>query len=326
MTSHGRSACVIGAQGALGKVVAGQLAEAGWTVYPAGRRPDRRSGYRHLDLDSPDTVGPALGDVDLIISTVPHRGLAAERHVLEHGGVLVNCSHASSATTRVLAEEVKEPRGTVLLNGGLAPGLANLEAVELLSRHPEADCLEVAFTILSAGTAGRAGGEFAYQGLSSRSHHRVVTLPLPQPFGSTACIETAGSGDFFGRAAGARKVETYLGFADRSVDLGLRAANALRLMKLLPKAAFATDRGRPEKASREPTAVWLGARKGGRRLGSSIIECEGDYRTTAEAARVFGQRLVAADRVGCFNPEDLFGIDDLLPLLSAEGTRISRSD
>lgn len=325
MNPGGLSACVIGAQGALGRVVAGQLAEAGWTVYPAGRRPDQRSGYRRLDLDSPETIGPAVRDVDLVISTIPHRELAAERHVLEHGGVLINCSHAPSTTTEVLAREVKEPKGAVLINAGLAPGIANLEAVELLSHYPEADCLEVAFTILSAGTAGKAGGEFAYQGLSSRSHHRVVRLPLPHPFGDTACIETAGSDGYFGSAAGTRTVETYLGFADLTLNLGLRTANALRLMRLLPKPAFAAERGRPDRASREPTAVWLGARKGGERLGSSIIECEGDYRTTAEAARLFGQKLLAADRAGCFNPEDVFSIEDLLPLLTAEGTRISRS-
>ena len=326
MTSNGHSACVIGAQGVLGKIIAGQLADAGWTVYPAGRRSDPRSGYRQLDLDRPETVGPALRNVDLIISTVPHSGLAAERAVLEQGGVLVNCSHAPSETTGVLDKEVRNPKGTVLLNGGLVPGVANLGATELLSRHPEADCLEVAFTILSAGTAGKTGGAFAYEGLTSRSHHRVVRLPLPQPFGNTACIETAGHNDFgFGGAAGSRKVETYLGFADLALNLGLRTANVLRLMHLLPKAAFVTDRGTPGEASREPTAVWLGARKGGELLGSSILECEGDYRTTAEAARAFGEKLLAVGRAGCFNPEDVFDLDEILSPLATEGMRISRS-
>jgi hypothetical protein len=58
------SVCVIGAQGTLGNAVVKQFASVGWTVYPAGRRAARREGFRWLDLDRPETVGPALRDVD----------------------------------------------------------------------------------------------------------------------------------------------------------------------------------------------------------------------------------------------------------------------
>ena len=103
-------------------------------------------------------MAPALRDADLVVSTVPHPGWAAERAVLGQGGVLVNCSHAPGRAAAAIAAEVKEPRGTVLLNAGLVPGVTNLVAAELLAEHPQADCLEVAFTVLSeerlAGLAG----------------------------------------------------------------------------------------------------------------------------------------------------------------------------
>jgi len=316
---------VIGAQGALGTAVAEQFASTGWTVYPAGRRADRREGFRRVDLNLPETVGAALRDVEVVVSTVAHAELNVERLVLEQGGILVNCSHAPGQAAAELTNEVGGAQGTVLLNAGLVPGIANLAAAELLRRHPQADCLEVAFTVLKEGTAGKAGGEFAHGGLTSQSHHRVVELPFPQPFGRLPCIEISEHDDCgFGGVAGPRRIENYLGFADRSIRLGLRTANALRLMRLLPEAAFAVSRGRQKETSREPTAVWVGARQGDERLGASIIECEGDYRTTAEAARVFSEALLTAKRPGCFNPEDLFDLSDLLSKLADAGVRVAR--
>ncbi|HEX3173177.1 MAG TPA: NAD-dependent epimerase/dehydratase family protein [Solirubrobacterales bacterium] len=320
-----RDACVIGAQGALGGAVVAQFESAGWTVHPAGRRPGRRGDFRQLDLDRPEAVAPALRNVDLVVSTVPHPDWAAERTVLGQGSVLVNCSHAPGRAAAAIAAEANGPKGTVLLNAGLVPGVTNLVAADLLGRHPEADCLEVAFTVLSAGTAGKAGGEFVHHGLTSRRHHRVVELPMPAPFGELSFIEVAeGEDGGFGGVAGQRGVETYLGFGDWPLSLALRTMNALRLISVLPKAAFALDRSGAAEASREPTAIWVGARRGAERLGASVLECEGDYRTTAAAARLFGELLLEGNaRPGCFNPEDLFSLSDLLPALHGIGVRVT---
>jgi hypothetical protein len=320
------SVCVIGANGALGAVLVEQLGAAGWAVHPAGRRRDRREGFRQLDLDRPGTVAAALADVDLVLSTVPHPGWAAERTVLERSGVLVNCSHAPARARAAIVAGAKVQKGTVLLNAGLVPGVANLVAAELLQKHPQADCLEAAFTVLGSGTAGRAGGEFVHHGLTSQRHHRVVELPMPEPFGRLPFIEVAeGEDGGFGGVAGPRAVRTYLGFGDRPVSLALRTMNALRLISLLPRAAFARDRGKKADASREPTAIWVGARRGSERLGVSVLECDGDYRTTAAAARVFGEALLSGRvRPGCFNPEDVFSLGDLLPAFEGIGLRVTR--
>jgi hypothetical protein len=321
-----RDACVIGANGALGTVLSEQLASAGWTVHPAGRGRDRRERFRQLDLDRSGSVGAALRDVDLVLSTVPDPGWAAERAVLGQGGVLVNCSHAPGRAAATIAAGAKSPKGAVLLNAGLVPGVANLVAAELLQKHPQADCLEVAFTVLGSGTAGRAGGEFVHHGLTSQRHHCVVELPMPEPFGRLPFIEVAeGEDGGFGGVAGPRAVRTYLGFGDRPVSLALRTMNTLRLISVLPRAGFARDRGSKADASREPTAIWVGARRGSKRLGVSVLECDGDYRTTAAAARVFGEALLSGRvRPGCFNPEDVFSLDDLLPALEGVGLRVTR--
>jgi hypothetical protein len=325
MAEQSGQAFVIDGQGTLGQAVVASLRTSGWSVQAAGRR---RDAAVHIDLDRPSTLPPTLNGVDLIVSAVADPGFAAERWVLANGGLLVNCSHAPGATATALTTEIDgRCRGTVLLNAGLVPGVANLVAAELLDKHPAADTLEVAFTVVRQATAGSGGGEFVHSGLASCSHHEVVGLPLPEPFGHLTCIEIHESEDcgFAGVAAG-RRVKNYLGFGDRSIAWGLRIANALHLMRALPKAAFAVDAAHTEHPSREPTAIWVGARNGRELLGAQTVECEGDYRTTAEAARMFSEALIADRRPGCFNPEDLFNVGDLAAPLNEMGVRVGQSD
>jgi hypothetical protein len=317
-------ACVIGGQGALGQAVVGSLRSSGWSAEAAGRQ----GAAVHIDLDQPSTLPPALADVDLIVSTVADPAFTAERWVLENGGLLVNCSHAPGAQAAALTAEFDgRCKGTVLLNAGLVPGIANLLAAELLARHPASDTLEVAFTVVRQATAGRGGGEFVHSGLASRSRHEVVDLPLPEPFGYLPCIEVHEGEDcgFAGVAEG-RRVKNYLGFGDRSIAWSLRIANALRLMRALPKAAFALNGAHKGHPSQEPTGIWVGASAAGELLESRTIVCEGDYRTTAEAARMFSEALIADRRPGCFNPEDLFNLGDLTAPLNEMGVRFGQSD
>ena len=284
-----RVVCIIGAQGALGTTAAAHFESAGWSVHRAGRRAERSEGFRLLDLDQSETVAPALRGADLIVSTVPHSAWMAERAVLERGGVLVGCSHAPGRVAAMISAEANEEKGTVLINAGLVPGVTNLVAAELLAEHPQADRFEIAFTVHSAGTAGKAGGEFVHHGLTSRRHHRAVALPMPHPFGRLSFIEVAEREDGgFGGVAEKCEVETCLGFCERRMDLPLRTVNALRLSLFLPRPVFMVKRGRDT------------------------------------AARVFGEALLEADRSGCFNPEDIFTLDDLLPVLGDVGLRVTR--
>jgi hypothetical protein len=174
-------------------------------------------------------------------------------------------------------------------------------------------------------TTGRAAGEFAHRALTSRRHHRVIKLPMPMPFGELKFMQAAEDEDVgMGAVAGHRRNEFYLGFADPPINLATRVINRMHLMSVLPKAAFLIGRGgATEEASKHPCAIWIGVRRGNKRLGASILECEGDYRTTAACARVFGEALLERPtQPGCFNPEDLFSLDDLLPALGEVGLRV----
>lgn len=323
-----RRACVIGAQGALGSVLVKQFESAGWRVTPTGRRSDPRKGFRKLDLDRVEPLDRFLGDVDLVVSSVPHPGFAAERAVLEQGGTLINCADVPARKAAALGAEVGEPKGTVLLNAGMLPGVANLLAAELLEKYPQADCLEVGFTVHMGETSGNAGAEWAHRALTCQRHHRVIKLPLPEPYGELKFMQVAEPEDVgLGAVAGDRRNETYLGFVDRPVSFALRVINGLRLMSLLPRFAFVMGRtGATEEASTDLTLMSIAVRRGSERLGVSILECDGDYRTTAAVARVFAEALLdRGSRPGCFNPEDLFSLDDLLLALENVDLRITRN-
>ena len=66
-------------------------------------------------------------------------------------------------------------RGTVLMNSGIAPGLTNLLVADMLARHPEADEVELVFTVSVKGSAGPAGGH--PDRLTATKRHRTTVVP-----------------------------------------------------------------------------------------------------------------------------------------------------
>jgi len=320
-----RSIVVIGARGVLGGLVADAFEGAGWSVRRGARAAPERADEVHVDLDRPETLAPALAGVELAVTTVEHPGLAAERHVLEHGGTLFSVVALTPAQTRPLAALAPRARGTVIPNAGIMPGLTNLAAAELLRAHPDADGVELVLTGSAAGTRGRAGGAFAYENLRTRARHRTAAVPLPPPLGRRRCIEFAeGAGGWLGALADGRDVRTHLLLVQRTAQLGLLAANAAGACRLLPRAQFAAPRrAGAGGASRDPVAEWVAVTRAGRRLAATTIECEGDYRGTAAASVAFAEAALARELPpGCHEPQELFALEQLAPRLAQDGVRI----
>jgi len=78
-----KSVLVIGAQGFLGSFIAGAFSREGWRVLRGGRRPEPGPDFRLVDLDREETLHGAVREVDLVVSTVRHPRLLAERLVLD---------------------------------------------------------------------------------------------------------------------------------------------------------------------------------------------------------------------------------------------------
>ena len=313
---------VIGAQGVLGGIIARELREAGWAVIPTGRRPGPGAGLRRVDLDEPGTVAAAIATADVIINVVPDPRLTAERIVLNRGGLLINVSAMPSRPARRLRQETGAARGTVVMNAGIAPGVTNLIAADLLAAYPEADEVELAFTVSTKSTSGRAGGDFGHRNLTAVGRHRTKVIPLPEPFGTRRCLGFAEpDGGWLGSVAGGRLVSPYVCIAEGATHRALLALNKAGLMSRLPRAAFRSSSGtHGGDASGEPVAHWIAVLRRGERIAARTLECRGDYRCAAASVLVFASALTAggagsAIPCGVFDPEDLLTFDGVAPAL-----------
>jgi hypothetical protein len=303
---------VIGARGVVGALTVRAFRDAGWTVRSGVRRP--KPGQVEVDLTSPGSIGAALRRQELVINTVPHPGLLAERHVLEHGGTLINISALPAAAGRSLRAAAGAARGTVLMNAGLAPGVTTIVAADLLRLHPEARELEIVFTLSTTAPRGPASADFIRRGLTAVARHRTALIPLPDPFGKRTCLGF-GEGDagWLGGIAEGRVVRQYLCVAEIAVHDRLLELNSGAALNDLPRSLIGSRvPSRAGTAGDEPVAHWIAATRGGRRLSARTVECRGDFVHAARSTVVFAEALLNGPvRAGCFDPEEICTLIDV---------------
>jgi len=323
-----RSVLVIGARGALGSLLVDAFAGDGWRVVGAGRGSSPDPAYRSLYLGAREQVRSAIAEFDLVVNAVPDPEVRAERAVLDHGGLLINVSAMPAEPARQLRRQALDPRGTVVMGAGIAPGITNLIAAELIAGHPGADEIELVFTVSTKGTSGPAGAEFAHRGATSRRYHSTVTVPLPEPFGRRRCLGFAErDGGWLGDVAAGRTVSPYVCIAERGIHRVLLALNGAGLIARLPRDAFRPKAGRGPEPSDEPVAHWVAVLDRGQRIAARTLECRGDYASAARSTAVLGDALLADDdgsafRRGVFSPEDLVSLERLAPGLQAAGVTV----
>ncbi len=315
----------LGGQGVLGTAIAGAFGAAGWSSVRAGRRPDSGADFRLVDLDEPDTLEQALDGIDLIVSTVPDERLVAERMVLSRGGVLINVSAMAASAVQRLRRVPGEPRGTVLMNAGIAPGLTNLLAADLLADHPEADEVELVFTVSAKCAVGPAGSRFAHRALTRETRHQTTVVALPEPFGRRRCVGFAEADNgWLGAVADGRAVSPYLCISEHRVHSALLAFNSAGIIARLPRSARFVGaglgrRGPPGSLGAEPVAHWVAVRRRGACLAARTLRCRGDYRSAAAGTVLFGRSLAASIRsgpAGVLVPEEAFTIGELRSALA----------
>ena len=315
---------VIGAQGVMGALTARAFATAGWTVRAGARRPG--PGQVQIDLDSAQSIAAAVTEDELVVNTVPHPDLLAERHVLEHGGALINVSALPASAGRSLRAVSGAARGTVLMNAGLAPGVTTIVAADLLRRNPDAGELEIVFTLSATSPRGPASAEFISRGLTTVARHRTALVPLPAPFGERRCLGfREGDAGWLGGIAEGRVVRQYICIAEQPVHERLLGLNATAARNKLPTELVGA---RPSAAdgtpSDEPVAHWIAAVREGRRLAARTLVCRGDFLHAARSTIVFADALLSGtQRGGCFDPEEICTLRGVQDKLEAAGIRIA---
>lgn len=323
---------VIGARGALGALVADAARRHGWAVRESSRDPDRPPDWEHVDLADPATVAPALEGVDLVITTVPDPALAAERHVLERGGLLMNLSAGPATALRSLRRQVGQPAGTVVMHAGIAPGVTNLLAAQLLQDNPGADEVEFVFTATTKGTGGAASADFAHRGFTGRSHHPVKQVTLPEPFGSRRVLGFAEpDGGWLGPMTDGLTISPYICLAERSLAAMMRTLNATGLISKLPRAALGQGRRTTvANASLEPVAHSVAVLREGLLQDYRLVVGRGDFRMAASSSIVFAEALLGRDgrgaaQPGAWYPEEILSLNRLEASLHQAGIDIIKT-
>jgi hypothetical protein len=313
-------ALVIGAQGVLGAVMVRAFEAAGWMVRSGARRP--RPGQVEVDLDRRDSIAAAVDEDELVVNTVPHPDLLAERYVLEHGGALINVSDLPAAAARSLRAVAGGARGTVVMNAGLAPGVTTIVAADLLRLHTAASELEIVFTLSLSVCRGPASADFVHRGLTAVPRHRTALVRLPSPFGERQCLGF-GEGDagWLGGIAEGRIVRQYVCIAEPALHERLLRLNDAGAMASMPRSLIKSRKQRADPTTaNEAIAHWVAAIRAGRRLGARTVECAGGSLSAARSTVVFADALrTEPPPSGCFSPEEIWTLNGLEGMLRAAG-------
>ena len=327
-----RKVLVVGAQGALGRLCAEALREAGFDVVRAGRRPESAPDFRFLDLGDVDSIPAVCGDVDLVVCTASHPARALERFVLRGGGVLLSAAVYSIAERAELKAFGADAPGLVVTDAGLAPGVSSLVFEELLAAHPEADEVEAASTFSMVEPTGRGTAVEAYPALRSAERRPAVTVEFPEPFGRCRCVQFAGAeidAGLHGGLAERLPVRTYAYYMEWPVRTGLLTLNALGLLSKLP-LVFLTAGARRRGASTvaKPQCHVCAVLRSGRRLAASAVLGSGNYAMSAAAMATYAEVLLPRRAAGTA-PSGFAGIEEVYELaevrsgLEGRGIRIT---
>jgi hypothetical protein len=203
--------------------------------------------------------------------------------------------------------------------------VTNLVAADILRTHPDADELEIVFTVSNAAPRGRASGDFVHRGLTTVAEHRTVLVPLPDPFGERCCLGFAeGEAAWLGGVTEGRVVRLYICIAEEEAHERMLALNKAGSMSALPRSLFRSHQlpvnGAP---SAEPVAHWIAGKHRGRRVDARTVRCRGDFIHAARSTVVFAEGLLGRGQPGgCYDPEEVFTLDELEPKLRAAGIQI----
>ncbi len=235
------------------------------------------------------------------------------------GGTLLSVASLRLSDRVELKAEATDARGLVVLHAGVAPGIYSLIFNEMLSEHPDADCLEIAATFSMLQTSGRGAViDFAYPVLTSARRHPTRVFEFRRPIGRRRCMLAAGPEvGFFGELAAGRSGRVYIGFFEPWAQAEFLTLNALGLWKRLPLALFTAGSGwKARRTTAEPRRDILAVTRGDQRLAACVVEAAGDYQTTAAATVMFAQALLerraaGSRQTGVYGAEELFALTEL---------------
>lgn len=316
---------ILGASGVLGSALARRFSDQGWSVVTVSRSPDSDRQYDPSDQDS---VTTALAGSAITVSPLPVLPDAVATSVLNSSGVLLTVGALSTEErARVARSTPDDATGSIILNGGMAPGLTNLAAGDLLRGFPQADTVHVTQMMSARGTAGSAGLEYALERLRTARRLSTVTIPFPVEGRLRAFDVSDGHDAWLGDATHGRRARLFLVFPERLVSGFVSTINGAALCRVLPRR-LPGERAVPRDITREPFTEWVGVSHNGRALAAMTLRARGDYWTTAaaaeaQAALMLEKRNSGELPTGTHSIESVLTLGETLPRLGGD-VEISR--
>lgn len=261
---------VVGGYGEVGQHVVRTLAAMGENVIVAGRSLKKAEAFRNklaeyknvgvrlLDLSSSeDILAEALSDIKVVVMCTDQGATNFVKLCLKKGLKYLDITADDDFFRRIEALHpfAQENQGTAVLSVGLAPGLTNLLAKEILKTAPETDQLEIGVLLGLGDSHGAQAVEWTVKNLlgdKTGNANRVIQYGEPWgarrsyafDFSDQHCLRrTTGISNVSTYLALSSKLMTYSTFLIRKPFLKKLAAKNPGLLTKMSSISMGTDDG-----------------------------------------------------------------------------------
>lgn len=327
MSTTAPTALIIGANGALGRVVSDVFTQRGWHITRAMRSAAGQPGdVVSIDLTDREALAALMNRVDVTVNTVP-AGFGAESVALERGHRLLSLAITPMPDQTTLRNTYRHAPGTAILNAGLAPGVSNLVVADLV-RHDPAGTGKISIAVPLPwnnyhGAEGvrlvhrymtKSGRHGSYSGV-----HDSLLIKFPDPIGVKNCVGWAErDAGWVQRLAGGRLVRAYCYLDSPLLNSLIHTMNKMGSLHRLPLSPFLRMTERMDAPTVEPVSIAVSLQQG-ETLHSRIIECNGWYLSAAQAGEVMAREFVSDNTLvarGCIDSDEAFTLRRIAPLLA----------
>lgn len=241
---------VVGGYGEVGRHVVSILLDQGYTVIVAGRSETKAQAlfsalgqplalsFRSLDLHAkPETFASVLADVETVVMCVEQTNTRFAALCLQQGLKYIDISASDDflQALEALHNEAFKHSGSAVLSVGLAPGLSNLLAAQLL-QTAALERLDIGVLLGTGDSHGIQALQWTFANLFKQAFNRQRHMHYAPPWGQRTLYNFNFSDQYsLQRTYNLPQVTTYLGFSSRLLTRALFMLRASWLKPFQPR-------------------------------------------------------------------------------------------
>jgi saccharopine dehydrogenase (NAD+, L-lysine forming) len=329
---------IVGGYGAVGTVIASALAKHYRDrLIIAGRNAARAAIFaqtlgagvrsRVMDVSQPIDYDTALIDVQYVIMCLDLTQIDFARQCLRRGihYIDISAEYATLAAIAPLDGIAKQHQATAVLSVGLIPGLSNLMARHSLRVLPCIDSFDSAVLLGLGEKHGAAATLWTLDHLSDESG--ATQIQFPPPYGQRTVYRFAFPDQYtLPQTLPITTASSWLCFDSAFITHLIRLARLPLIRTLLQKNAvkqFSLNLLQRWQVGSDDFVLTTRARSGAA-LYQAWLSGKSEAEITGLVAAEVVHRMIAQPRdAGVFHIEQLFQLEEFLPLLEAHGITFS---